>query len=251
MLGLADDEIDVYMSLLHTPAAPLALSKQTGIQRTKIYSLLEQLSKRSLVTRQADERGAFYVVSDPLNLGIQLGEREVKLKEQQDTLLRLVPMLDALRGVGRTSSFTIRTYEGVEGFKQMVWHELKTKGELLSFGGGDIEELVPDDAWAAKQRERVVEAGYRVREIINSETDLPTFIRNPDYLQAYTCRGISAHVVSLEDQMIIYNDTVAIYNWRNNKKVGVEIVSKSFAATMRSIFEYFWRLTEPTQTRSN
>ena len=132
----------------------------------------------------------------------------------------------------------------------MLWHELKAKGELLSFGGGDIEELVPDRSWAARHRERSVEAGYRVREIINSEIDLPTVISNQDYLELYVCRGIPARVVSLEDQIAIYNDTVAIYSWRQNKKVGVEIVGKSFASTMRSVFEYFWKLTEPTTSRS-
>ena len=248
-LGLSDEETEVYLALLHTPAAPLGLSKQTGIKRTKVYAILGQLEGRSLVARQADERGAFYTVTEPVNLGIQLNERETKLKEQQETFHQLVPLLGALRGTGRASPFTIRTYEGAEGFKQMMWHELKAKGELLAFGGGDFEELIPNRAWAAQHRERIVEAGYRVREILNTEIDLPTFIENRDYLQRYTCRGISARIVSLEDVMTIYNDTVAIYSWRQSKKVGVEIVSKTFAATMRGIFEHFWRLTEPTTSR--
>jgi predicted transcriptional regulator len=248
-LGLDDDEIKVYLALLHTPAAPLALSKHTGIKRTKVYSLLEKLEKRSLVARQTDEHGTFYTVTEPSNLGIELNDNAAKLEQQQEAFYQLVPMLNALRGIGRSSSLTVRTYEGAEGFKQMLWHELKAKGELLSFGGGDIEELIPDRKWASRHRERVAEAGYRVREIINSETDLPTFIDNRDYLQLYTCRGISARTVSLEDQIVIYNDTVAIYGWRQAKKMGVEVVSKSFADTMRSVFECFWKLTEPTITR--
>jgi len=160
-------------------------------------------------------------------------------------------MLQALRGVGQTSQLAVRAYEGIEGFKQMLWHELKSKGEVLSLGGGDLEELVADPAWSMRHRERVLEAGYRIREILNSETDLPTFITNKDYLEAYTCRGISAHTVVLEDQIVIYNDVVAIYNWRHSKKVGIEIISKSFAETMRSVFESFWKLTEPTTTRSS
>ncbi len=161
----------------------------------------------------------------------------------------MVPMLDAMRGVGRTAHITVRGYEGMEGIKQMLWHELKAKGEVLSFGGGDFEELVPDKAWAARHRERIVEAGHRVREIINSETDLPTSIDNRDFLQLYNCRGISARIVSLEDQIAIYNDTVSIYSWRQPNKMGVEIISKSYANTMRSVFEHFWKLTEPTNTR--
>lgn len=249
-LGLTQDEIEIYLALLHAPSAPLSLSRQTGIKRTKIYSLLDSLEKRSLIARQTDERGTYFVVTETTNLGIELSEREIQLKEQQRTFHQIMPMLDALRGAGGSQPFVVRTYENTEGLKQMLWHELKARGELLSFGGGDIEELIPDPAWAAKQRERVVKAGYRVREIINSETDLPTNIENHGYLQLYNCRGISAQIVSLEDQIIIYNDTVAIYNWRHDYKVGVEIISKTFANTMRSTFEYFWKLTEPTNSRS-
>jgi predicted DNA-binding transcriptional regulator len=249
-LNLTDEEIEVYMTLLRLPSTPLGLSRETGIKRTKIYTLLEMLEKRSLVTRQADDRGTFFVVTDPVNLGIQLSEREEKLKQQQHIFRQLVPMLNALQGSGQSGPFAVRTYEGIEGFKQMLWHEHKAKGEVLSLGGGDIEELIPDGAWAARHRQRAVEAGYRVREIINSEIDLPTSIDNREYLQRYICRGISAGIIPLENQITIYNETVAIYSWRHHKKMGLEIISRTFATTMRAMFEHFWSLTEATSSRS-
>lgn len=245
-LGLSDDEIQVYLALLHKPASPLGLSQETGIKRTKVYSLLEALEKRSLIVRIANGEGAQFGISDPTNLGIQVSNFEAQLKERQETFHQLIPMLNALRGISQANYFSVRTYEGEEGFKQMLWHELKAKGEALSFGGGDVEELIPSKAWASQYRERVVEAGYRIREIINAETDLPTPVENKDYLQHYHCRGISARVLPLENQIVIYNDTVAIYNWRQDKKVGTEIVSESFANTMRGVFDCFWKLTEPT-----
>jgi len=250
ILGLSEDEIEVYLALLAASASPLELSRRTGIGRTKVYGTLEVLEKRSLVARQVDEKGARFVVTEPTNLLIHMGDLEAKLKLQLETFHQVMPVLNALRGVGQASQFAVRTYEGVEGFKQMLWHELKTKGELLSLGGGDVEELVLSTTWAARHRQHSVEAGYSVREILNSEIDLPTPISNREYLQRYNCRGISVHVVPLENQITIYNDTVAIYNWRQDKKLGIEIVSKSFANTMRGTFEAFWRLTEPSSSRA-
>jgi len=243
VLGLSEHEIEVYLVLLRAPATPLELSRQANIGRTKIYSILDMLERRSLVVRQVDEHGPRYVVTDPTNLIIQMGDLEAKLKEQLETFHQVMPMLHALRGAGQVGQFAIRTYDGIEGYKQMLWHELKTKGELLSLGGGDIEELVLSPAWAARHRERSVEAGYSIREILNSEIDLPTRIDNRAYLQRYSCRGIPAHIVPLENQITIYNETVAIYNWREDKKIGIEIISKSFADTMRSAFESFWKLS--------
>src|SRR4051812_46567168 len=90
-LDLSDEEADVYLALLRAPATPLTLSRDTGIKRTKMYHLLEVLEKRSLVTRHTDDRGTFFVATEPTNLGIGLGEREAKLQEEQHILSQLVP----------------------------------------------------------------------------------------------------------------------------------------------------------------
>lgn len=248
-LDLSNDEIEVYLELLRRPSTPLQISRDTGITRTKVYRIVETLEKRSLVARHADERGVFFVVTEPQNLGIELAQRETKLEKEHQVLRQLVPMLTALQGNEPASPFMVRTYEGYAGFRQMCWHELKAKGEILALGSGDLEELIPNRRWSERHRERSVEAGYRVREIINSEVDLPTFIANQDYMQQYTCRGISARILPLDNQMIIYNDTVAIYHWRQQKKVGIEILSRTFADTMRAIFEQYWALAEPKTTR--
>ncbi len=250
-LGLGHDEATVYLALLRSPATPLVLSRDTGIKRTKIYHLIETLEKRSLIARHTDDRGSFFVVTQPSNLGIDLDAREARLQDERHMLHQILPMLTALQGGDHQTPFAVRVYEGLEGFKQMAWHELKTKGELLSFGGGDLEEIVPDPRWSERHRDRTVGAGYRVREILNSEVDLPTFIGNQEYLQRYSCRGISARIVPLDNQIIIYNDTVAMYSWRQPKKVGVEILSPTLAATMRGIFETYWKLAEPATSRSD
>lgn len=245
-LGLSDDEIEVYLALLHASASPLELAQRTNIKRTKVYSLLKALEKRSLIIKISKEEGSMYGITDPTNLGIQVSEFEALLKERQETVRQIVPMLSALQGISQGNDFIVRTYEGEEGFKQMLWQELKTKGEQLSFGGGDVEEFISSRVWVNRYRERVVESGYRIREIINSEIDLPTPIQNETYLERYSCRGVSARIVPLENQIVIYNDTVAIYSWRQDKKVGTQIVSQSFANTMRAVFDSFWKLTEPT-----
>jgi len=245
-LGLSDDEIEIYLALVHASSSPLELAQKTGIKRTKVYSLLRALEKRSLIVKISQEEGSRYGVTDPTNLGIEVSEFEALLKERQEAVRQLIPMLSALRGISHGNDFIVRTYEGEEGFKQMLWHELKSQGEQLSFGGGDVEEFISSRVWANRYRERAVEAGYRIREIINSEIDLPTPIHNKEYLERYSCRGISARILPLENQIVIYNDTVSIYNWRQEKKTGTEITSKSFANTMRAVFDSFWMLTEPT-----
>lgn len=248
VLGLEDGEAEIYVALLREPSTALQLSRATGISRTRVYRVIDSLEKRSLISRHTDDRGTFLVVTDPSNLGAVIASEEVRLKEQQKTLKQMMPLLDALRS-NDANLFAVRTYEGYEGLRQMCWHELKAKGELLSFGAGTIEDIVPNHRWAEKHRELSVQAGYRVREIINSEVDDPTFTANGTYMQQYSCRAISPRILPMDNQFIIYNDTVALYHWRQEKKVGVEIISRTYADTMRNIFEHFWRLAEPRVSR--
>jgi len=91
ILGLSEDEIEVYLALLAASASPLELSRRTGIGRTKVYGTLEVLEKRSLVARQVDEKGARFVVTEPTNLLIHMGDLEAKLKLQLETFHQVMP----------------------------------------------------------------------------------------------------------------------------------------------------------------
>ena len=244
-LALSPDEAKVYLELLREPSTHLRLSHDTGINRTKVYRLIEQLEKRSLVTRRSDDRGVFLVAADPSTLEVTIVTQEEALKQQRSVLQQLVPALSLLQKQDM-SNFVLRTYEGQAGLKQMCWHELKTQGELVALGNGTIEQTVTDDRWAAKHRERQVAAGYKTRDLINfgyTTNDLPELAA--EKLMAsklYVYRILSPEVLCFDNQTVVYNNTVAIYHWKRDQKVGIEIISSTYAQMMRQIFEHYWNI---------
>jgi sugar-specific transcriptional regulator TrmB len=246
-LNLSRDETIIYLELLQNQSTHANLSHITGINRTKVYRIIEILEKRSLVLRRTDDTGVFLVASDPSTLEIQLIDNEQKMQEQRETFIQLLPMLKALQSQSN-NAFAVNAYEGIEGLKQMCWHELKTMGELLSMGGQTIEDLIDSHHWAEKHRELTVEAGYHIREIINPEIDLPTFTQNKKFMENYHYRKLPKKIAYFNEQTIIYNNVVATYHWRENKKVGVEIVSKSYADMMRGVFDFYWKCSEASQS---
>ncbi|HSX30588.1 MAG TPA: helix-turn-helix domain-containing protein [Candidatus Saccharimonadales bacterium] len=244
VLGLRRDEAKLYLELLRGPSTHLKLAQATGINRTKVYRLAGELEKRSLITKRVDDRGAFLVAADPATLEVALVTQEENLKGQRLALDGLLPVLDSMRQ-GDRSSFIVQTYDGTEGFKQMLWHELKTEGEALVLGSGTIEDLVGDRRWAEKHRAKTVQAGYRVRELLNPGGKPEHFTENTAFLeQSFAKRLISPKLLALSHGVVIYNDTVALYHWRANQKVGVEIIDKSFANLQRQVFEHYWQLAE-------
>jgi sugar-specific transcriptional regulator TrmB len=243
-LNLSIDEAEIYLSLLQEPSTHLRLSRETGISRTKVYRLVEQLKKRSLVSTRVDDRGSFLVAADPSTLEVELVTAEESLKQRRSILEEIVPSLAALQAKD-SKAFVVRTYEGEEGLKQMCWHELKTRGELLSFGNGTIEEIIANHRWAEKHRALSAEAGYTIREIISTDAQ-PTFTSNDLFMQRYKCRSILPKLITFNEQTVIYNDTVAIYHKASERKLGVEIISPAYATMFRNIFEHYWQLATPS-----
>jgi sugar-specific transcriptional regulator TrmB len=246
-LGLTSEQAKLYIELLKEPATHLRLAHATGINRTKVYRIIDDLEKRSLVTRRTDDRGSFLVAADPSTLEVELVSKEESLKSQRVAFNSLLPTLQQIKA-NEASGFIVQTYEGAEGFKQMLWHELKAEGENLIFGSGTIEDLVPDGRWAEKHRAQTVDANYLIRELINpGEKDKP-FTLNEAFMDRYTYRNIEVDILLLKNQISIYNNTVATYHWRNDQKVGVEVINDNYAAMMRQLFENYWQIAHKTIT---
>lgn len=242
-LNLNQDEAKIYVSLLEKPNTHLQLARITGVNRTKVYRLVEQLEKRGIVSRRSDDRGVFLVANDPNVFEIELTVQEERLKHRRRVLEDAVPELRSFYNDAK-NPFVIHTYEGQEGLRQMQWHELETNGELLTFGNTTLEDMVSDHHWAERMRNRTVERGYRIREIYNESGRSPDFTTNPDYLALYEARRVSEAELPVATPMVIYNDTVAIYQFTDGKRVGVEIINKGFARTMKSVFELYWKSAE-------
>lgn len=247
-LGLSIEEAHIYLELLREPTTHLKLAHATGINRTKIYRLADDLEKRSLIAKRVDDRGTFLVATDPSKLEIGLLNQEELVKQKREAFTQLMPML-ALLKQSDAKEFIVNTYDGIDGFKQMLWHELKTKDEELILGCGTIEEVVADSRWAEKHRQMTVDAGYTIREIINVGDKDEPFTPNKEFMTRYTHRIIPTDVLPLGQQICIYNDTIAIYHWRHDQKVGLEIVSAPFAAMMRDVFEMYWEKATPSMVR--
>lgn len=247
-IGLRPDECKVYLSLLDSPKSHLELARKTGVNRTKVYRIADELIKRGLVTVEQDDLGKRLAANSPDNLEIALTTAEEKLLAQRQLLDNIMPDLRNMfstQGTPKDNDFIVNTYEGVDGFKQMLWNELKTKGEILIYGDGTIQDLIDDERWAEKHRSKTLEQKYTIREILNPGGKPANFTKNQEFIKkAFNRREIPADVLPLAHQMAIYNDTVAVYNWRDGKKVGFEVINPAFAAMQRAIFESYWRLAK-------
>ncbi len=243
-LGLARDESLVYLDLLENPGTHLQISRNTGVNRSKVYRIVADLEKRSLITSITDDSGTKLTALEPESLEAQLINEEQRLRSKQAALNITLPLLKSIKSSSKAddSHFSIATYDGASGFKQMLLHELKAVEEILIFDSGDIDDLVESTRWAEKHRKMTVEAGYKVRTIINPFGTPYDFTKNKDFMDIYERRLISPDILLLDHMVVIYNDTVATYCFTDGQKVGFEVINRSNAQMMRQMFENYWSL---------
>ena len=244
LLGLDADEAKVYVCLLGNSLSHLEIARQTGVNRTKVYRIADALEKRGLVTEESNDAGKVLAASHPSNLEIAITTDEERLRAKRAVFTSALPQLAALFETANTpdsTDFVVNTYEGEDGFKQMLWNELKTKGEICIFGDGSLEDLISSSRWTERHREKSLDAGFKIREILNPGSKKEQFTKHEDFQSIYRKRYIDPDILPLSQQVCIYNHTVNIYNWRHGKKVGTEIVNKAFADTQRAIFEQYWQ----------
>ena len=245
VLGLSPDGAKLYLELLKGPRTHLELSRGTGIDRAKIYRVAEQLENRSLLTHMTDDRGTFLAASDPSNLEVDLISKEQSLEQQRKALQTVLPSLTGLQ-LPASSTFSFKTYSGLAGIRQMCWNELKTKDEIIVFGHGNIEALTDDRRWAAKHRSHQLDARYHNRDLVNEDNASRSTLANERLYEANLYRAgiLPKSVLQFEEghQTVVYNDTVEIFHWQEDQRVGIEIISSTYATMMRQLFDHYWTM---------
>ncbi|HLD25074.1 MAG TPA: helix-turn-helix domain-containing protein, partial [Patescibacteria group bacterium] len=88
--GLDEVEVQIYLNLLSCGAkTPLDLSRETNINRTKIYRYITRLQGKRLIEETDKGRGVRLKAASPDSLKLLLLEKEQQLVSQKEALPEL------------------------------------------------------------------------------------------------------------------------------------------------------------------
>ncbi len=241
--GLSEVEIQIYLFLLKNgPKTPLELSRETNIDRSKIYRNIDLLKEKKLIELFASDRGVKLKSASPVNLELLLIHSEEKIKSNREQLSGILTQLSTLPNASR-EQFEVFHYKGEDGLKQMLWNELKAK-EILVFGFETTNDFV-GKKFADKFREEAISRNIKFREIGNLIKHMSKsqshYNSATGWEKYYSFRYISEKLLPIKAGMQVFNNTVSIINWKDGM-VGLEIVNKPFADMQRLVFEQYWKL---------
>ena len=240
--GLDDIEVQIFLNLLESGAkTPLDLSRETNINRSKIYRYIDRLKIKKLIEESDKGRGLTLKAANPDSLQLIILEREQQLKNQKELLPDLLKELTDIP-ISSKSGFEIKHYHGTEGLKQMLWNHLSAKKEILVFGYENRNNIAGKTFAETIRFEQV---SRRITKIeVENATDQGNYwyTEVPSWGKYYRSRYIPPQILNISQYQVIFNNTISILNWADGNKVGVEITNVSFAQMYKQIFWKFWEI---------
>jgi sugar-specific transcriptional regulator TrmB len=236
-LGLTKDQTSIFICLLDSPKTQLDVSRATGIARSNVYRIVDGMAEMGIVHELTTDEGKLLAGAKPEALELLVIEQETKAQDQRGGLSELLPMLNSFQT--QENDFSIKTYSGSAGLKQMLWNELRSVDEVLIFSEGSLNNAV-GKRWAERYRLEIINRGIRQRGISNHSFE-PSI--HYAYQQHYQARYVPESLTTINFEMTIHDDTLSIYNSLSHEvQLGTEIKNPFLVTFMKQIFEHYWSL---------
>lgn len=247
-LGLDKEIADLYLAL-HTygPQSISELSRNSGVERTRIYRLIDTLMESALIEVEAQYKRGIIKAAPITNLHVLISKREQELQSLQDELSLVERVLSSSSKLSSPST-RVQFYQGAEGTKQMFWNETKAHTENLSILFDNMQAKTKDrffERWATRCNERNLHFRGLYGENFMEDLEKWRARHNTARIANWEGRYIGPAVFPITHSTVIYDDVVAYYNWHEGEIFGIEIYNQQIADSQRALFEMLWKQATP------
>jgi sugar-specific transcriptional regulator TrmB len=236
MLGLRDKEARIYLTALSSlPFTVADISKKSGIKRPTCYLILDELTKRGLISIIPKAKKRLYKAEPPEAL-IRQAKRSLNYAE------KFVPTLRNLFQEGRDTSI-VKYYYGQNGIRN-IYEDMLDSGikEMYYIGSsGPLVEMAGDD-FLRDYINRCIKKGIKRISIRMRNTELEDPIyksSKEDFLR--DIRYAPEHIY-IPSTIFIYSDKVAIISTAKSN-FGIMIENKEFNQSVLTLFKALWSIS--------
>lgn len=245
-LGFGDESADLFVALTkHGPLTLLEASRRANLERTKLYRLVDELKNKGLIEEIPAYKRRTIKAASLSTLEMMVREKEINSQSLSGNLPAFSQALGTLSQNIPTSNVTY--YRGVEGLKQMTWRILRCRGLWRTYSYSFWEEIF-DTKFVLEMDNRMNEMKLKCHNLYSEQFVnyrqkwLSEHTQKPVGKWLYLrSRLISEKLLKINQNIEIYNDTVAYSYWDNNQIFGVEIEDARVAQFHKQIHEMLWK----------
>lgn len=236
-LGLDEVEAKLYVAALEMgECLILPLSKHARLARTVIYRILPKLHTLGLISYGSKGQRQTIIAENPVSL---LNLQEARIKEMRSTLPGLLANLSY-----RQPEAKIRSYDGLEGIKQVYEDTLSEEFPISSFLQVENINKEIQNYLLNSYVPRRVKRKIRVKNLVSgtlleAQTIIPEegSLRNNRYLDP---KEFPAPM-----ELLIYSNKVAFITYNKDQlPVAIVIENGDIAQTLRSLHKLGWEKAE-------
>ena len=224
-LGFDEKTERVYRALLYlADATATRIAEETGLVRTSVYHILENLISMGLVSTSTHRGVRRFIAENPSKIKSYFEQRLILAE-------RIIPELK--KEMGKTfSNSEIKIYRGKESIKSIIEDALETKERvILSIGSSKKLLQFIGGKFGYGHRRRM--KGILARSIRIEGDELPT---NPRLNQT---KFIDKNT-DFPGYILIYDTKVCVIMFEKNG-LGFVIENQSFSKMAKSIFGLIWK----------
>ena len=170
-LGLNEHEARVYLAILALGLASVArIAQSADVKRTTVYSVIELLKRKGLISVEMHGWKEFFVAASPDKL-------EAMLELKKNNFKKVFPEISALYETKPSGAF-IKYYEGLESIKsayENLLNSVKPHEEYLVLSDTETWSKA-DEKYFSKFVERRSKLNIKVRLLLQNSENRPTFL---------------------------------------------------------------------------
>lgn len=235
-LGITEKAAKVYLAALPFERASVAhIAQRTGLKRPSVYLYIDELLKGGFVEKIAVGKRQYYRASDPEAL---LTQMQKKYAELQTVLTELWALRSASSGKPQ-----VTILEGKAGIER-IYEEVVHSHSFCAWSNlVVVEKLFPHES--LQIAEKIKERGITAREIIADTKETRRIARSFSRIAGQTYRVRVAEGELLQNDNLVYNNTVAMFRLHEYNLFVVRIEDQTIADTMRVLFNLAWKAAHP------
>lgn len=226
-LGLMDSEIKTYLKALEGgPSTALELTKRSGLSRQAVYTAIESLSDRGIMSSALRGKKKFYAAEHPDKLLAYAKRRETEMKEKISDLERIIPELELRTGGERP---IVRVFEGKAGILEII-EDIQGSDYKHSFEISDLDAMysVLSSEDLAAMRLAVKKRGVQVQGLYAGQPSKPSV--------EVTRNLLPKEMSGFKSNIGIYGDKVALVTFEG-KLYSVIIESAALTKAFHILFK--------------
>lgn len=236
--GLSDKEAKIYLSLLELDMATVfEVAKQSGINRSSAYVVLEALKKKGLVGISDDTKIRKYIAASPETLLHSAKSAAQKQEDLRASIESIIPELKALHK-GTRARPIVKVFEGENGAKEVYLSTFTANSkELRTFANPiNIFNRIPDFVEAHdKERNKRGIKMYLINPATKEVLELYKHVKPEPPVEVLL---VPENKFNFTSDMGIIGDIVTFISPKED--FGIIIQSKEIAEILRTNFDLAW-----------